>query len=139
MRFRSKRMRLSGLSAAGGMERNASPLARVLSYLVTAVALVLALAFSAVIFGLLLFAGILVGAWFWWKTRALRRQMQEAAEAMAATGTAHAEGEGEIIEGVGVRIHEDRFGLAEYAEPGESGESGKPEAPDRPAGHGSGY
>lgn len=47
MRFKSERMRLSGLSAAGGMERNASPLARILSYLVTAVALVLALAFSA--------------------------------------------------------------------------------------------
>lgn len=124
MRFRSERVRLSGLSAAGSMDRHSSPLARFFSYLATAVALILALAFSAVIFGLLLFAGALVGTWFWWKTRALRRQMQETAEAMAA-GTAHAEGggEGEIIEGVGVRIHEERANLTEYGEPGESGES----------------
>ena len=38
----------------------------------------LALVFSVVVFAVVLTVGAAVGAWFWWKTRALRKQMREA-------------------------------------------------------------
>lgn len=120
MRFKSERVRLSGLSVTGDTPNaRPGPLAQVLSYLATALALVLALAFSAVVFGLLLCIGLLVGIWFWWKTRSLRRQMQEAADAATSNrpapdhATGHRHAEGEIIEGVGVRIEEETSRLTD--------------------------
>lgn len=113
MRFKSERIRLTTtLSPPHAQAPSVNPLLRVLSYLATALALVVALAFSAVVFALLLFVGALAGVWLWWKTRSLRRQMQDAAATMqtasAAQAYAEQQGGGEIIEGIGIRIDEDR-------------------------------
>jgi hypothetical protein len=61
--------------------RGAEPvgwLGRVLSYAATLALLGVALMFSAVIFAVLALLGLLVGGWFWWKTRALRRELARA-------------------------------------------------------------
>lgn len=49
-------------------------LSRLLASLATGVLLVLAAMFSAVVLALLAVVGVAVGLYFWWKTRALRRQ-----------------------------------------------------------------
>lgn len=55
---------------------------RVLGVAVGAVVLVAALLFSVVVFAVLLAAGVIVGGYLWWRTRALRRQLRAQMQAM---------------------------------------------------------
>lgn|SRR5574340_441976 len=82
--------------------------------LVWAVALVgLALMFSAMLLAAILIVAVFGGAYLWWKTRELRRQMREQmqnfpprsaqAESDAFRGEVYS---GEVIEGEAVRVHE---------------------------------
>lgn len=59
-----------------------SLLGRVLGVAVGAVVLVASLLFSVVIFAVLLAAGVIVGGYLWWRTRALRHQLREQMQAM---------------------------------------------------------
>lgn len=78
---------------------------------------VVALMFSAVLLVVILVVVVFGGAYLWWKTRAVRRQfkemrarMQQMQEAAASAGDSQPfRGEvyeGEIIEGVAVRVSE---------------------------------
>jgi len=67
--------------------RAASPpgvLARVLGLAVGAVVLVASLIFSVVVFAILLGVAVLGGAYLWWRTRELRRQIREQMQAQDA-------------------------------------------------------
>jgi hypothetical protein len=56
-------------------------LARALGFVAGALVLAGAFVLSMVLFALLLGAGVVAGAYLWWKTRAIRRQRLDAAEA----------------------------------------------------------
>lgn len=53
------------------------PLGKLLAAMVWAVLLVVAFTFSVVLFAVLVAVGLLVWAYLWWKTRALRKQLRE--------------------------------------------------------------
>ena len=53
------------------------PVAQVLTAIVGVLVLAGALMFSLVFFAVIAVAGLVLWLWFWWKTRALRRAMQE--------------------------------------------------------------
>ena len=90
-----------------------SPLRKVLAVIVTAALAVLGFMFSAVLLAVVLVAAVLGGIYVWWKTREVRKQMQQMqqsmrdfqAQAQAQGQTADSEifrgevFEGEIIEG----------------------------------------
>lgn len=67
--------------------------------------LVAGLMFSAVLLVFIVFAGLIIFSYFWWKTRALRRQMREQMSSQTMDGTAHEvdASKGEIIEGEVIR------------------------------------
>ncbi len=67
--------------------------------------LVAGLMFSAVLLVFIVSAGLIIFSYFWWKTRALRRQMREQMSQQTMDGTAHEveAGKGEIIEGEVIR------------------------------------
>jgi hypothetical protein len=74
----------SGDPAAGRQDllgslraRAAGPIGRALALVAGGLVLVAALFVSAIVFSLLLVAGAVAGGWFWWKTRALRREIRE--------------------------------------------------------------
>ena len=83
-------------------------LARIVGVVVGVIALGLALMFSAVVFVVLAVAGLALWGYFWWKTRALRRQMQEQMRAQGGEApyrdVPHDEG---AIEGEAVRLDDD--------------------------------
>ena len=58
-------------------DRAAGPIGRALAVIAGGVVLVAALFVSAVVFSVLLVVGAVVGGWFWWKTRGLRREIRE--------------------------------------------------------------
>lgn len=84
---------------------------KVVGVAVAAGVFVLALTFSLVLFAVIATVGVVVGGWFWWKTRVFRKQMREAMEAARreaeATGRApsgdRARRESVIIEGEVIR------------------------------------
>jgi len=51
--------------------------AKVLTFALAAVLLVVAFMFSLLVFAILVTVGLLVWGYLWWKTRELRRQMRE--------------------------------------------------------------
>lgn len=53
-----------------------SLLGKVLSLLLGATFLVLAVMFSVVVLTIVALGGVIFAGWFWWKTRALRKAMQ---------------------------------------------------------------
>ena len=85
-----------------------SLLERIVGVLLGVVALGVTLFFSAVVFIILAIAGLAVWGYFWWKTRALRRQMQEQMRAQGGEApyrdVPHDEG---AIEGEAVRLDDD--------------------------------
>lgn len=97
-----------------------SLLGRVLAAVGGILALGAVLLFSAVLFVVLAVVALLAFAFFWWKTRALRRSLREqaAAEASYTTGPATGEagaadaaserGDAQVIEGESVRVDDDR-------------------------------
>lgn len=60
-----------------------SPLARALAAIVGAVLLVASFMIGMVAFVVLLGAGLVTGAWLWFRTRHLRREMEDAARRRA--------------------------------------------------------
>ena len=95
-------------------------IARIVAIVVGAVALGAALMFSLVFFAVLAVAVLVFGGYFWWKTRAIRaqirKQMQDQAAAQQSepdfgSPTPHHAGEGDIIEGVAVRVAEEKDSL----------------------------
>lgn len=75
---------------------------RILGFLLSATLLVLAAMFSLVALAIVAVAGVIFAGWFWWKTRALRRQLRTMAEAPRTARSQPAAGEA-IIEGECVR------------------------------------
>lgn len=75
---------------------------RILGFILSAALLVLAAMFSLVALAVVAIGGVIFAAWFWWKTRALRRQMRTMAEAAQAPRPQPASGEA-VIEGECVR------------------------------------
>jgi membrane protein required for beta-lactamase induction len=77
--------------------------ARILAFLLSAALIVAGVMFSLVFLAIAAVAGICIGIWFWWKTRALRRDMRafnDSLQAAARNETSASEHmTGEIIEG----------------------------------------
>lgn len=69
---------------------------RIVAGIAAAGLVIAAFVFSLIVFAIIAAAGLVLGGWLWWRTRALRRQMRE-----------HPPGgnvvEGEVIEGEVVR------------------------------------
>lgn len=77
---------------------------KLVALVVTAALLVLGLMFSALLFAFIAAAGAIALGYFWWKTRALRRQIRErAAAGMVAEEFKGEVFRGEVIEGEVVR------------------------------------
>ncbi len=81
MRRDDEWLKISGIARGGRARGRPGVLGRLLSYVATAAFLVLILMFSVAIFAVLAVAGVVVGGWFWWKTRAMRREIKIAEEA----------------------------------------------------------
>ncbi len=91
------------------------PLARIFTALVAIVTLAAALMFSVFFFAVLAVAGLILWAWFWWQTRALRKAMREQMEAMQGASfeaPPPADTRSEIIEGEAVRVADEKDRLA---------------------------
>ena len=86
--------------------------ARIVGVVVGVIALGLALMFSAVVFVVLAVAGLALWGYFWWKTRAIRAQIEEQMRAQAqyrnagSQTTGAASSDGDVIEGEAVRVAE---------------------------------
>lgn len=98
--------------AYGDQTGAAGWLGRVLSYVATLALLGLALMFSFVVFVVLAVLGVVVGTWFWWKTRTLRRELERAGQAWQESQPFGQPGperqsEGVVIEGDARRVEED--------------------------------
>ncbi len=101
----------TNFNLSGPPEKNI--LARIVGILLSAVALGLALMFSAVFFVVLAFVALALWGYFWWKTRALRRAMQEQMEQMKNSqdfeqAPRRAPEDADIIDGEAVRVDDDR-------------------------------
>jgi Flp pilus assembly protein TadB len=57
------------------------PLAKLTALVLSAVFLILGFMFSLVALAVVAIVGVLLGGWLWWKTRTLRKQMQQMREA----------------------------------------------------------
>lgn len=78
------------------------PLARALALVAGAILLVLGFMFSLVLLAVFVAVGLMLGAWFFWKTRHLRKAMREAG-AMRNPPPG-----GDVIEGEAVIVEEYR-------------------------------
>ena len=91
-----------------------SLLAQVLTAVVGLIALVLGVMFSAVFLVVVVVAGLIFWAYFWWKTRAVRKHIREQ---MASQGFAQPTPEpaqdGDVIEGEAVRVVDEKRRLGE--------------------------
>ena len=57
------------------------PIARLVAFVLSAALLVLGFMFSLVALAVVAVLGVVLGGWLWWKTRTLRKQMQQMREA----------------------------------------------------------
>ena len=78
-----------------------NPVAKLFALLLGAAFLVLAFMFSLVALAVVAVLGLALGGWLWWKTRALRKQMQQAAESRRTADMAG--GGNDIIDGECIR------------------------------------
>ena len=93
--------------SSGGQQQ--SLLARIVGSVIGVIALIGAFMFSAVVFVAVAIIALALWGWFWWKTRALRKQMQaQMAEQGFATRPESPAQNGEIIEGEAVRLDDER-------------------------------
>ncbi len=79
-----------------------SLLGRILAFIVGAGVLVLAFMFSLVALAVIAVGGLLLWAWLWWKTRAIRQQMREQSP-LNADFNRNNSSNGQIIEGEVIR------------------------------------
>ena len=63
------------------------PLAKLAAFVLSAAFMVLAFMFSLVALAVVAVLGVALGGWLWWKTRTLRKQMQQMREAQQQMGT----------------------------------------------------
>jgi ABC-type nickel/cobalt efflux system permease component RcnA len=89
-------------------------LAQVLTLVFSVVALGAAFMFSLVMFAIVAVAALIFGLFFWWKTRALRKQMREQM-LNQSSGTPHFEtaSDSDVIEGEAVRVVDERSRLTD--------------------------
>ncbi len=81
------------------------PVAQVLTVIVGVLFLAGALMFSLVFFAVIAVAGLVLWLWFWWKTRALRKQIREQMQAQSVEPPDLEPMEkGEVIEGEVIRV-----------------------------------
>lgn len=78
--------------------------AKLLAFLLSAAVVVIGLLFSLAALAVVAVAGLGLGGWLWWKSRALRRAMPESPEPSMRPAA------GEVIEGVAVRCSEEAQG-----------------------------
>lgn len=84
----------------GGHSRQPVGLAgRVLGFVGAVVATILAFMFSLAALAVIAVAAVLIGGWLWWKTRAVRKQMQDRMQHQARQRPA----DGYVIEGEVIR------------------------------------
>lgn len=69
------------------------PLAKAAAFVLSAIFVVLAFMFSLVALAAVAVGGLLLGGWLWWKTRRLRKQMQQMREAQPVRDEQVIEGE----------------------------------------------
>ncbi len=89
------------------------PVAQVLTAILGVLFLAGALMFSLVFFAVIAVAGLVLWGWFWWKTRALRRQIREQMQAQSVEMDSAPESEGEVIEGEVIRVVDEGKRLGE--------------------------
>jgi hypothetical protein len=78
------------------------PLAKLAAFTLSAAFMVLAFMFSLVALAVVAVLGVALGGWLWWKTRAMRKQMQQMREAQQ-TGFAQPTHSDQVIEGEFIR------------------------------------
>lgn len=92
---------------SGGPQQ--SLLARIVGGVVGVLVLIGAFMFSAVVFVAVAIVALAFWGWFWWKTRALRRQMQEQMrEPMRDSPFRAPADESNVIDGEAVRVDDER-------------------------------
>lgn len=79
------------------------PLAKLAAFVLSVAFMVLAFMFSLVALAVLAVVGVALGGWLWWKTRALRKQMQEMREAHEQMRTSQPASNDAVIEGEFIR------------------------------------
>ena len=90
------------------------PVAQVLTAILGVLVLAGALMFSLVFFAVIAVAGLILWGWFWWKTRALRRQIREQIQAQSVDAPDLGPmAEGEVIEGEVIRVVDEGKRLGE--------------------------
>lgn len=92
-------------------------LGKLVGVIAASILLVLGFMFSLVLLGVLLVVGFALGAWFFWKTRHLRKAMRD------AKATAAPAADGTVIEGEAVVVEEYRVDRTPVLPDG-SGKSG---------------
>ncbi|MBT9522169.1 MAG: hypothetical protein IV101_14930 [Dechloromonas sp.] len=78
------------------------PLAKLAAFVLSAAFMVLAFMFSLVALAVVAVLGVALGGWLWWKTRTLRKQMQQMREARQ-TGFGQPTRGDQVIEGEFIR------------------------------------
>lgn len=82
----------------------AGPLAKVVTFVLGAVLLVAGFMFSLVALAVVAVGAVVAGSWFWWKTRAMRRELRaQMAAQMQERESGRRPAEGYIIEGEVIR------------------------------------
>lgn len=87
-----------------------SMLGKIVTFVLGIAFLVFAFMFSLVALAIVAVGGLMLWAWVWWKTRAIREQIKEEmanGEAFSAQQTYSAQIDGEIIEGEAIRTVDD--------------------------------
>lgn len=79
------------------------PLAKVAAFVLSAAFMVLAFMFSLVALAVVAVLGVALGGWLWWKTRAMRKQMQQMREAAQQMGGEQPVRSDQVIEGEFIR------------------------------------
>jgi Flp pilus assembly protein TadB len=78
------------------------PLAKLAAFVLSAAFMVLAFMFSLVALAVVAVLGVALGGWLWWKTRTLRKQMQQMREAQQM-GSERPVRSDQVIEGEFIR------------------------------------
>lgn len=82
-------------------------LSKLLAFVIGTGVMILGFMFSLVALAVVAVLAVIAGIWFWWKTRALRRQLREQApDANTAWQTRPMPSDGDIIEGEARREHD---------------------------------
>ena len=94
-----------------GQRKPQGVVAQVLTAIVGVVVLIGAAMFSLVFLAVIAVAGLIFWIYFWWKTRALRAQIEQQMRAQAQYGSSDSQAaapasDGDVIEGEAVRVAE---------------------------------